>query len=236
MTAALTPLPVFGVPVESKALSGPGLAAVHRADAGRHSGRHAGDRQGRRRQRRAARRRRAGARATTALADRLDALARAADRHGRRRAVRHAMKPAAARSDASASSAAASSAACWPWPRRALGYRTIILEPQADCPAAQVANRQIVAAYDDPAALAELAGSCAVVTYEFENVPVAAADAACRSRARLSAAAGAGGRAGPAGREALPQRHRHRDRRLSAPSTATPIWPRRCELSAAAAS
>ncbi|TIS55743.1 MAG: 5-(carboxyamino)imidazole ribonucleotide synthase, partial [Mesorhizobium sp.] len=38
-----------------------------------------------------------------------------------------------------------------------LGYRTIVLEPQADCPAAQVANGQITAAYDDPAALAELA-------------------------------------------------------------------------------
>ena len=56
-----------------------------------------------------------------------------------------------------------------------LGYRTIILEPQADCPAAQVANRQIVAAYDDEAALDELARECAVVTYEFENVPVGAA-------------------------------------------------------------
>jgi 5-(carboxyamino)imidazole ribonucleotide synthase len=56
-----------------------------------------------------------------------------------------------------------------------LGYRTVVLEPQPDCPAAQVANRQIVAAYDDPAALAELAASCAVVTYEFENVPVSAA-------------------------------------------------------------
>jgi 5-(carboxyamino)imidazole ribonucleotide synthase len=56
-----------------------------------------------------------------------------------------------------------------------LGYRTVILEPQPDCPAAQVANRQIVAAYDDPAALAELAKACAVVTYEFENVPVSAA-------------------------------------------------------------
>ncbi|TIQ29402.1 MAG: 5-(carboxyamino)imidazole ribonucleotide synthase [Mesorhizobium sp.] len=57
-----------------------------------------------------------------------------------------------------------------------LGYRTIVLEPQADCPAAQVANRQIVAAYDDAAALAELAAASAVVTYEFENVPVAAAE------------------------------------------------------------
>ena len=56
-----------------------------------------------------------------------------------------------------------------------LGYRTVILEPQPDCPAAQVANRQIVAAYDDPAALAELARHADVVTYEFENVPVAAA-------------------------------------------------------------
>ncbi|MGK6311958.1 5-(carboxyamino)imidazole ribonucleotide synthase [Neorhizobium sp. DT-125] len=62
-----------------------------------------------------------------------------------------------------------------------LGFRTIILEPQADCPAAQVANEQIVAAYDDPAALAELAGRVDVVTYEFENVPVAAAEALQRS-------------------------------------------------------
>ncbi|MCX8996808.1 5-(carboxyamino)imidazole ribonucleotide synthase [Rhizobiaceae bacterium BDR2-2] len=55
-----------------------------------------------------------------------------------------------------------------------LSYRTVILEPQADCPAAQVANRQIAAAYDDPVALAELASLCDVVTYEFENVPVTA--------------------------------------------------------------
>lgn len=56
-----------------------------------------------------------------------------------------------------------------------LNFRTIILEPQADCPAAQVANRQIVAAYDDEKALSELASLCDVVTYEFENVPVVAA-------------------------------------------------------------
>ncbi len=61
-----------------------------------------------------------------------------------------------------------------------LSYRVVVLEPQADCPAAQVANRQIVAAYDDPAALAELAAACDVVTYEFENVPVAAAEALAR--------------------------------------------------------
>jgi 5-(carboxyamino)imidazole ribonucleotide synthase len=56
-----------------------------------------------------------------------------------------------------------------------LSIRTVILEPQADCPAAQVANAQIIAAYDDEAALDRLAEACDVITYEFENVPVAAA-------------------------------------------------------------
>lgn len=57
-----------------------------------------------------------------------------------------------------------------------LNFRTVILEPQKDCPAAQVADAQIVAPYDDPAALEELASRCDIVTYEFENVPVAAAE------------------------------------------------------------
>lgn len=56
-----------------------------------------------------------------------------------------------------------------------LGFRTIVLEPGADCPAAQTCNRQIVAAYDDAEALAELVEACDVVTYEFENVPLTAA-------------------------------------------------------------
>lgn len=55
-------------------------------------------------------------------------------------------------------------------------YRTIILEPGADCPAAQLANRRITASYDDDDALGELADNCDVVTYEFENVPVGAAN------------------------------------------------------------
>ncbi len=50
-------------------------------------------------------------------------------------------------------------------------FQDVMLEPQADCPAAQVANRQIVGAYDNPHALAELADACDIVTYEFENVP-----------------------------------------------------------------
>ncbi|ACP26577.1 phosphoribosylaminoimidazole carboxylase ATPase subunit [Sinorhizobium fredii NGR234] len=57
-----------------------------------------------------------------------------------------------------------------------LNFRTVILEPQPDCPAAQVANAQIVAAYDDPGGLDELARASDLITYEFENVPVAAAE------------------------------------------------------------
>lgn len=62
-----------------------------------------------------------------------------------------------------------------------LNFRTVILEPQADCPAAQVANRQITAPYGDPVALAELAAACDIVTYEFENVPVEAAATLARN-------------------------------------------------------
>jgi 5-(carboxyamino)imidazole ribonucleotide synthase len=61
-----------------------------------------------------------------------------------------------------------------------LNFETVILEPQSSCPAAQVANRQIIAAYDDPKGLAELAAVCDVVTYEFENVPVEAAESLAR--------------------------------------------------------
>lgn len=56
-----------------------------------------------------------------------------------------------------------------------LNFRTVVLEPQPDSPALQLANRQIVAAYDDEDALRELADTCDVITYEFENVPVGAA-------------------------------------------------------------
>jgi 5-(carboxyamino)imidazole ribonucleotide synthase len=55
-----------------------------------------------------------------------------------------------------------------------LGYRTIVLDPARPCPAAQVCNDQIVADYDDPSALDQLADRCDVVTYEFENVPALA--------------------------------------------------------------
>ncbi|HTT10100.1 MAG TPA: 5-(carboxyamino)imidazole ribonucleotide synthase [Burkholderiaceae bacterium] len=57
---------------------------------------------------------------------------------------------------------------------QALGFRVCVLEPTPDSPAGQAADEQIVAAYDDPAALDKLAARCAAVTTEFENVPAAA--------------------------------------------------------------
>ena len=52
-----------------------------------------------------------------------------------------------------------------------LGFRTAVMTPEDDSSAAQVASRAIRAAYDDAAALAELAEVADVVTFEFENVP-----------------------------------------------------------------
>ncbi len=54
-----------------------------------------------------------------------------------------------------------------------LGYASIVLE-DGGCPARDVCTHQIDAVYDDAGALAELAERAAVVTYEFENVPVGA--------------------------------------------------------------
>ncbi|MDQ0191164.1 5-(carboxyamino)imidazole ribonucleotide synthase [Alicyclobacillus cycloheptanicus] len=53
---------------------------------------------------------------------------------------------------------------------RRMGYRFVTLDPTPDCPAGQVSDRQIVAPYTDVAAAEELAASCDVITYEFENV------------------------------------------------------------------
>ena len=54
-------------------------------------------------------------------------------------------------------------------------YKVIIFDPDENAPAAQVANSHVSAAYDDQPALEAFARRCDVVTYEFENVPVAAA-------------------------------------------------------------
>ena len=58
-----------------------------------------------------------------------------------------------------------------------LGMRTHVYEPAPDAPAAQVANALTAAPYDDADALAAFADAVDVVTYEFENVALAAVDA-----------------------------------------------------------
>ena len=52
-----------------------------------------------------------------------------------------------------------------------LGYQVWVLDPDTDSPAGRIADRHVCAAYEDPAALAELAAGCAAITTEFENVP-----------------------------------------------------------------
>jgi 5-(carboxyamino)imidazole ribonucleotide synthase len=54
-----------------------------------------------------------------------------------------------------------------------LGLRCHIYAPEADSPAFDVAARHTCAVYDDEAALMAFADAVDVVTYEFENVPVA---------------------------------------------------------------
>ncbi|MDG2002959.1 MAG: 5-(carboxyamino)imidazole ribonucleotide synthase [Novosphingobium sp.] len=53
-----------------------------------------------------------------------------------------------------------------------LGYRCHIFAPEPDAIAAEVSAAFTHAAWDDTAAMARFAANCAIVTYEFENVPV----------------------------------------------------------------
>jgi 5-(carboxyamino)imidazole ribonucleotide synthase len=54
-----------------------------------------------------------------------------------------------------------------------MGYRVVALEPFPNSPTGQIADEQIVAAYDDLRAIGELGARTDVVTYEFENIPLA---------------------------------------------------------------
>ena len=61
---------------------------------------------------------------------------------------------------------------------RRLGYRFHTLAPDRESPAAQIADTSIQAAYADVDRIREFARGVDVLTFEFENVPVAAAEAA----------------------------------------------------------
>ncbi len=53
-----------------------------------------------------------------------------------------------------------------------MGYYVVTLDPQEHSPCGQVADEQIVAKYDDLAAIDELGRRCDVITYEFENIDI----------------------------------------------------------------
>ena len=53
-----------------------------------------------------------------------------------------------------------------------MGYRVVTLEPLPNSPTGQVADEQIIAAYDDLRGIGELGARTDVVTYEFENIPL----------------------------------------------------------------
>jgi 5-(carboxyamino)imidazole ribonucleotide synthase len=57
-----------------------------------------------------------------------------------------------------------------------MGYHVITLDPQEHSPCGQVADEQIVAAYDDIGAIEELGRRSDVVTYEFENIAIASVE------------------------------------------------------------
>lgn len=58
-----------------------------------------------------------------------------------------------------------------------MGYRVEAISDVADCPCAHHCDSVHVVSYDDCERLVEIAGSLSVLTFEFENIPVAAARA-----------------------------------------------------------
>ena len=71
-----------------------------------------------------------------------------------------------------------------------MGYKVWVLDPDENSPAGLIADRHLLAAYDNLAALDEMAEACAAVTTEFENVPAQTLEYLARSRpVRPSAAA-----------------------------------------------
>jgi len=63
---------------------------------------------------------------------------------------------------------------------QALGYKVLVLDPDALSPAGAVADRHLPAQYENREALDELARVCAAVTTEFENVPASALELLAR--------------------------------------------------------
>lgn len=60
---------------------------------------------------------------------------------------------------------------------QAMGYRTVVLDPDANSPAGLISHHHVLAAFDDAQALASMGRLCDAVTTEFENVPAATLEA-----------------------------------------------------------
>src|SRR5262245_22759530 len=61
---------------------------------------------------------------------------------------------------------------------RRMGYRVHTFSPETDTPTGQVADEEITASYEDLDAVRKFAVAVSVVTFEFENVPAPAVQAA----------------------------------------------------------
>ena len=59
----------------------------------------------------------------------------------------------------------------WSHAAQSLGYRTAVLDPDANSPAGLISHVHVSTAYLDPQGLARMALECQAVTTEFENVP-----------------------------------------------------------------
>ncbi|MBL8317379.1 MAG: 5-(carboxyamino)imidazole ribonucleotide synthase [Burkholderiaceae bacterium] len=70
----------------------------------------------------------------------------------------------------------------WVHAAQRLGYRCVVLDPDAQSPAGAVADVHLRAAYDDADALAQLAQQAQAITTEFENVPAQTLRALAQSR------------------------------------------------------
>ncbi len=175
MVAAHTTLPVLGVPVQSKALSGldsllsivqmPAGIPVATVAIGKAGATNAG----------AVGRVGAGPvaagtwRKTEAVSPR-----RGRPRAGRNAAVTQAILPGATIGVLGSGQLGRMFAIA----ARRMGYRVHTLSPDDDTPTGQVADREIRSAYDDLDAIRDFARRVDLVTFEFENIPAQATDTA----------------------------------------------------------
>lgn len=64
---------------------------------------------------------------------------------------------------------------------RRMGYHTLVYDPDAKCPAGEIATEHIKKEYDNRFALEDMANRCDAVTLEFENVPAKAVSHVARN-------------------------------------------------------